>query len=310
MRKIGTFFLVMSSFYLTENALTMEPSETTVQGTQLLDEQIKRVKEYGSKQGKQLLVLGVNNGEENLKDRFSADYIFLNARQDNPQDSRSLSVNFNDIGQLTQLAQDLPEFFDEIVLDASTFKFTDWTSEHLTRFKQMLKKGGKFIFGPSIDMVGRSHELTADEVSDVFSIAKKTSNYQGDKLVRSYTIPMAFPIDPTVNVDELYNRIQETVKGIKGNMEAASALKKKGLPMYALSTIQKENFKDFLKLKESEEKFRNQFLWEVLVPDNYQRIVEGVFGKGNVTVEKDKPLPFKSNYRETQEILITATKKA
>lgn len=49
-------------------------------------------------------------------------------------------------------------------------------------------------------------------------------------------------------------------------------------------------------------------IYKKLLDEQIIRIMNEVFGFGNVLLETDKPLPFKSNFNETQEYLITATR--
>ena len=46
----------------------------------------------------------------------------------------------------------------------------------------------------------------------------------------------------------------------------------------------------------------------VVIPENYQPIMEEAFGPDHVKIEYNKPLPFESNWFPVQKVLITATR--
>lgn len=116
----------------------------------LLAKQVDNVRGYinSLSDNKAYLVLGVNNEEKDLLERFNDSYIFLNIQQQNPTNPRSLTTDFNDLTQLQGLAAQLPGTFDKIILDDSTFKFTKWSTDHLVQFRNFLKLNGEFIFAP------------------------------------------------------------------------------------------------------------------------------------------------------------------
>lgn len=126
-------------------------------------DQIENVKEYSKNNSERFLVLGASQtfdeafqgGEKTpthleFNNRFSKEYVFLDKfANPNPNKTRELKVDFNDLRQLKKISTEFLNYFDKIILDDSTYKYTEWTKEHLICFKNMLKEGGEFIFGPS-----------------------------------------------------------------------------------------------------------------------------------------------------------------
>ena len=117
-----------------------------------IQQEVKQARVYIEqlkKEGKPVyLVLGVNNGEKDLGERFNESCLFLNKEQDKPEDKRSFIVDFNKLSELEILAVSLVDTFDEIFIDSSVFQFMDWSRKHLMQIRELLKPGGKFSFVP------------------------------------------------------------------------------------------------------------------------------------------------------------------
>lgn len=249
--------------------------------------QVENVKDYLKTQDKHFLVLGVDTQESDygfpLKsmERFTAEYVFLDkySKPDHLR-NRDLKVDFNDLEQLKRLATDFSGYFDSIILDDSTFKFTEWTKDHLGQFKAMLKDGGMFVFAPGYGMINyiggaefrqleehqRKERILNITEAELEKVASESSKLSGEMLCKFIEVPFAYGH----SIDERTGRIFQ-------NSEKPGA-------------------------------FAERFLHSRILTDNYIPIVEGVFGKDNVIVEFDQKLPFPGRYSSTQKILMTAIK--
>ncbi len=169
----------------------------------LLAKQVGNVKTYISslshKDNKLYLVLGVNNEEKDLLERFNNSYIFLNIEHQNPTDPRSLTADFNDLTQLQGLAAQLPDTFDKIILDDSTFKFTAWTKEHLAAFRDLLKVNGEFIFAPQFGMVPMGQAILKEQkaaLQEAIELVIEQTQPGTSKILITggFTIPLNFTL--------------------------------------------------------------------------------------------------------------------
>jgi len=270
------------------------------------------------------LVLGVNKGsppdtEDALKERFGEhyhDYVFSNISQLNPSDPQTLVFDFNNLEQLTILAHEMPSIFDQIILDDSTFKHIKWTPEHLNAFKRMLKPQGKFIFGPtaSVTIISTARNISREEFE---RFIKENNEVGGNTMITSYIRPLHFPVKEGDRGEEV-----ESLMAIYRNQDSNEDNKKVQLthkwqeifgrairPPRNILNMEEVEFRNFVTKEVQSAYFDKDFLITTLLPENYQRITEEAFGKGNVQIEFNKPLPFKSNHSETQEVLITAIRE-
>lgn len=251
--------------------------------------QVENVKAYLQSQKVRKLVLGVDSQESDLgfevksMPRFSSQHVFLD-KYSNPDHlrKRDLKVDFNDLVQLKRLAADFADYFDSIILDDSTFKFTKWTPDHLACFKAMLKIKGTFVFGPGYGMIGYDR---CDEFRGADDAKRR-------ELIRF------------VKEDYLVSEAIRTT-GLNSNVLCTYI----GIP-FAYGHVIDERTGWAKQNPDKARSFAMSFLYAYVLPENYVRITSQVFGEGNVAVELDRPLPFPSRYnKEKQNILITATRQ-
>jgi len=281
----------------------------------LLEKQIRNVRDYISTLSQSYLVLGVSNEELDLHERFNSCYIFLNENHKDLSNNRILSVNFNNLNELEQLANGLNQAFDKIILDDSCFKFADWYIAHIEKFKKLLKPGGKFIFGPSLTIgLGDFKNMATQEeiIQHIESRGDVARDNLGGRLAKSEMIPFMLPMQKGAyknEIQDLFDKYKQ-IQSIKDENLRNRTHKELGLPVYYTDEV----LKDDNKLKNNIERevnlkhFKEKLLKDVIVPKNHVYILEKVFGKGNVQVEYGQPLPFRSHWAEKQEVLITATR--
>ncbi|ACP20920.1 hypothetical protein Aasi_1600 [Candidatus Amoebophilus asiaticus 5a2] len=280
----------------------------------LLEKQIRNVRNYISTLSQSYLVLGVSNEESDINERFNSCYIFLNGDHKDLTDKRILSVNFNNLKDLEQLANGLNQAFDKIILDDSCFKFTNWYITHIKKFKKLLKPGGKFIFGPSLT-IGLNfywNETTQEEIIQNIEKGSLWLDNMRSRLITDTIIPYRLPTQKDAyqsEVQTLFNKCKQ-ILSIEDENLRNSKYRELGLAYYYADEILKDD--NMLKNKIEEEvnskHFKERLLKDVIVPKNHVYILEKVFGKGNIQVEYYQPLPFKSHWAEKQEVLITATR--
>ncbi len=261
------------------------------------------------------LILGVNTGVEEME-KFDENCVFLDIQQNTPEDPRALKVDFNSLPDLFLLSKVFPSTFDEIILDRSTFKFAHWTSEHLQYFKIMLKSGGKFIFGPflTFGIDEKSFFKNWEELSEF--IQRETNLHNTDRLITSYVLPLELP-PPS---GEVFNKCQTEINQLiqqchqlkNGEKEAVKNVEKLtqklNITESDLLKFDEDRLQKFVINRVYTSTFNDNFIKNTLVPKNYQRIVEEVFGKGHVNVEYDGKLPSRIIPLD-EDIIITAIKK-
>jgi hypothetical protein len=269
------------------------------------------------------LALGISTKESNLKQRFDQhydDYIFLDNFNTDLSNPRTLAVDFNDIDQLRLLAIHFAGVFDLIVLDDSTFKSTNWGADHLKAFRAMLSSDGQFIFGPQPvpDVVSTDSPLfkfKPRNKHEVEKFVRDNTRLDGPVLLKSYAFPLILPIAEGAYDEEITEIINAYKEAITLEDEEAYVryLTSKKVPRWDFNMVKLEGLP---KVRQLAEKFINTLhlkrgvKHDIIIPENYQRIMADVFGKGNVLIEFDKPLPFASNSKGgKQSILITATRR-
>jgi len=281
----------------------------------LLEKQIRNVKSYISTLSQSYLVLGVSNEESDINERFNSCYIFLNEDHKDLTDKRILSVNFNNLKDLGQLANGLDQAFDKIILDDSCFKFTDWYIAHIEKFRKLLKPGGKFIFGPFLTIsLSFSNNMVTQE--EILQNIENRGHIAGDtlrgRLAKSEMVPFMFPIQKGAyknEIQDLFNKYKQ-IRSIKDENLRDTKHRELGLRVHYTDEVLKDDnkLKNNIKRTVNLEHFEEKLLKDILIPKNHVYILEKVFGKGSVTVKYDQPLPFKSRWAEKQEVLITATR--
>lgn len=185
---------------------TLQKHQQQGPASTLLAKEVDNVKDHiSSLPNKEAdLVLGVNNGEEDLLKRFDDSYVFLNIEHQNPTAPRSLTVDFNDLTQLQGLANQLPGTFDKIILDDSTFKFTAWTKEHLAAFRDLLKVNGEFIFAPQVNKVAINQEVMQSKEAVIEYVITQTQPQTSEILI---TGSFAVPLNVIANLKAFLNYI-------------------------------------------------------------------------------------------------------
>lgn len=324
--KISTFLslLIVSSLSIIAPlsithtyAMDTQEEVSQEQRINLILQQASHIQEYASmlkNNNKSVnLVLGVNNGEEDLLERFDNTYVFLDMMHKNPSDGRSISVNFNDLSEMTLLEQTLSGQLDAIILDDSTFKFTTWSDQHLTVFRNMLTSNGRFIFGPHIGCLGISFDNDYETQEDVRDSILRTTRLETTmNLIISFSIPYKFPIIPQAYQSEISN-LFEKYKQVRGLEEEEKWHKLEEMGINSLmsdSILENDTLLwEYLTQEVNQEKFTDKFFKEEMAQHNYKRILETVFGQENVMLEYDKSLPFESHWNEKQKVLITAIRK-
>lgn len=285
------------------------------------------------------LVLGVSTKEvhygnpdgdmptgHSLLNRFDASYVFLNDRHDedpeNPVNNRALTLDFNDLAQLRYLSTNMNSFFDQIVVDDSTFKdmiWIDkltskemaWGAEHLQEMKNLLKLGGQFIFGPTADRVWLVDKTFANQ-DEVYQDVEKQIQGKSFQFITDYTLPYFLPISYLYReeVDARLNLYLE-IQRLESEKLRTERAKEKNLDWHEyflsstekiLRTISNQSINSF--------HIKAYILRNYLVPLNYRPLCESVFGVQNIKIDYDVPLPFDSNYKKTQSVLFTLTKEA
>ncbi|MHB9148279.1 MAG: class I SAM-dependent methyltransferase [Candidatus Amoebophilus sp.] len=281
----------------------------------LLEKQIRNVRNYISTLSQSYLVLGVSNEESDINERFNSCYIFLNDDHKDLTNKRILSVNFNNLKDLEQLANGLNQAFDKIILDDSCFKFTDWYIAHIEKFKKLLKSGGKFIFGPSLTIsLGDFKSMSTQEeiIQHIESIGEVARDSLGGRLAKGEMIPFMLPMQKGAyknEIQDLFDKYKQ-IQSIKDENLRNRKHKELGLPVYYTDEVLKDDnkLKNNIERRVNLKHFKEKLLKDVIVPKNHVYILEKVFGKGNIQVEYDQPLPFRSHCTEKQEVLITATR--
>lgn len=306
MRKVLSHFLifVVIAFAMTPSAIASSPERL-----ENLSKEIEQVQEYLRSIEAPRLDMGVSNDNGHETNRFTKDYVFFNITHRVPS-ARNLSVDFNDLEELDLLSSKLENTFDMVVLDDSTFKFTEWKKDHLLHFKKLLKSGGVFIFGPSLSST--SMEFSVDKVSESTARANLVSWLNAeDSLVHSVTVPYDIEMESDISdaVEKaftMYKRFQATPEDKWDELMAE--LKINWQPSSYLLGKSDDKIREYIAQQKARDYLANTFYNDHVIPDNIMRIVNDVFDN-NVVLERDKPLPFESNYNETQQYLVTATKR-
>lgn len=319
-----------------------------------LDQQIQHVKAYLEKIQNPRLILGVGNTiEENSPEAKifldNPDDILLNIRQKpGVLENRTLTVNFNKIDELNKLASAFENTFNVIIPDTHVIKYADWTSEHLSAFKKMLKPGGTLFLpietlGDPVSMVqgAKTEQELFDKTIEAIAPADRFTTSPRLFIVNKY----AFYFPPTnldIKIDpKLENEIAETVKKYKElatpfiaawenkklpKTEANLAplreeFAQKGLnPQWAsrlTSSILNDDSKltNFVRSKimeprinEVKEKLSDDFMKNYVIQGNWLRIVGGVFGPQKIVIKKGMALPQPYRYQTHENYTISAAK--
>jgi hypothetical protein len=117
------------------------------------------------------IVLGTSANEKDLGSRFgnTKNYIFSDIEESKHDNIPFLKLDFNSIPQLKILAEHLSEKIDDIYMDNSVFKYTNWTEEHIQLLAASLKDGGSMLipFAPYINI---ETEIMITDTSEEFTL--------------------------------------------------------------------------------------------------------------------------------------------
>jgi hypothetical protein len=129
----------------------------------VLSQQIQEVQAYAKSHPNLTLVLGdtTDNFLGGFK-KYDDSYVFLDDCHTKALPGRKLSANFNSLTDLDMLASQLGHTFSRILLDHNTYHHTEWSIDHLNRFRALLKPQGVFQFEMTSTSVHVSECVAAD----------------------------------------------------------------------------------------------------------------------------------------------------
>lgn len=149
-----------------------------------IQNEISALVSYAKEKSPLKLAIGASDNDYSKNTQFADmihddKWIFLSIDNNGDLPGRAISINFNDLDKLSELADQCSGLFDLIVMDYSTYKFANWTLQHLQAFGQLLKDGGKFIFpldviGSELPYEGESLENALDAVKT--ALQEQTNN--------------------------------------------------------------------------------------------------------------------------------------
>lgn len=319
-------YIIFLASLLNMSLFAMEPTQEddSAYRKYRLKAQIKLVKKQVNFAEKDaVLVLGVDNGERNINERFKEykNIVFVSSEHYNEECPRSLSLDFNELNELSIVARRLEGSFDRIILDDSTFKFSRWTLKHINLFKKLLRDGGEFIFGPAIDMstrnkINKNFDYTKPE-NTFFEVSSRILSDFEDELATIYFIGHQ-DYEKFINADEYTQEISRAKNIYKFIYESDFSLsdKQKFLRkenifsdpnLFNLKQLSGEQLNEYALFSALRNIFEDK-IFTLIVKHNWVNICQLAFGANNVSIDHNKPLPFKSNFQETQRVLITARK--
>lgn len=264
-KKFFSILLFTSSGFSMEK--TIDEDARMAERLGLLQAEIPLVQKYLSDKKDPWLILGVRKDETHevyktsklsIKDRFPDNFVFLDCVIQTSQNPRFLTVDFNSLEELKDMAEAFRGEFSTITLDHGTIDENKWTKEHLRFLNDMLKLDGQLILIPipSVDYC-------------------------------YCTEPQCKNIDFESHDSQLIDQIKESsilITDLPVHVRAPNA-QKKG--------------------------YYRDFYYEYVIPYNYVRLFEDVFGQNNVVFDFDKPHYFVNSQggNENYKIHLIATKK-
>ncbi len=295
--------------------LRRSPSSAT------LAKEIEDVKNFCHTQNPVTLWLGVNDGEKNLEQRFGSSSVFVDVTPHSGQlKGQHLTANFNNLDDLNQLANSLPHTFTHIKCDSSVFKFTEWTTDHLTQFSSLLKNEGTFTFpydNPFLNSVDCSFDAE-------FSNYKEIAESYLDEMINKTSLVSTPPCPETVPVFKNEECEQKIEKLVKTHQELLPFTPEEGpinaeTPEEHEAIVQKRQEQESQYFKKAEELgiilfygaeviknseilrsiiesevYKEYFRKEALMPavfEHYKKVLQQVFPKVEMTKnEKDIPI--------------------
>lgn len=245
------------------------------------------------------MVLGATNKE---CDRISDEsYIFFDMLPHNTDGRTYIQASFNDIPQLTTIANSLRSCLKEIVMDDSTFKFTNWTIEHIKLFTLMLTTDGEFVFCPEVQFWESDPYYKASTDQEILTALKVLNNFSIDKISRGYTVPLVLFSDIDMNSPEFKEQFckYEPLEQFKNLSDKESLAKQKSLGVttfYFPSAFENE----IILKKTLARNIKSKILIEI-ANDFYYSHVQNVFKQHFNIVDMlvNSSLPFPSNSTNT-----------
>jgi hypothetical protein len=309
------------------------PQQTGVKQKSQLALELEKVKAFietnKSKNIPTTLVLGACNNEENLN-RFPETTVFFDMSTQDSEGRPYLTADFDDLEQLKEIKQVVDSSFSRIVMDDSTFKFTNWTIPHLQEFKNMLTEGGQFIF--TSGQLNMMENLEKENLSDdqTLQFFKENNVFEPGILPTGYVAIHSLNLsvsEKDLNNPEVQARLERYLS-LKEYVDALSPEQQKALDNLRSSEfgeygkkaqelgLQKypdhsqlsnlDNLRPSIAKTLKTERLNKQFKRETLLP-YMKRFLEQVFP--HVDLQLDAPTyPIGSNFSEGPFIIFTATK--
>lgn len=199
---------IMRLFLITSPTFAMESEGTTEVSSHVsLAKQLEKVVEYIDAQDAlgipAKLFLGGLNTEYK---RIGEGWIFFDVCQENQHDPLGkpyIQASFNDIEALSFIANTIGPRLGQILMDDSTFKFTQWKKDHMQLFAAMLKDNGEFIF-PAVPLVGSLWPQDLD-----VSITKDSEVMPALKTINPWLLDNVIPLTYT-RIDALWTEEDRT----------------------------------------------------------------------------------------------------
>lgn len=157
--------------------------------------EISALVSYAKEKSPLKLAIGVSDNDYSKNTRFADmiqddKWIFLSIDNKGDLPGRAISINFNDLDKLSELADQCSGLFDLIVMDYSTYKFANWTLQHLQAFGKLLKDAGKFIL--PMDVEGSELSYEGDSLAKALDAAKTALQEQTNEGKLTKGIKLAF----------------------------------------------------------------------------------------------------------------------
>jgi hypothetical protein len=320
-----------------------------------LAEQLKLVKDYVKNINHPRLILGVANLESS--NALLGENPFLNNPSDILADinqdpealkGRTLTFDFNNMAELSQLSEALKDTFDIITADFLVTKYASFGKEHLAYFKKMLKPNGT-LFLPVDQQALETSLIKAKTKDELYKLAAKESGLENDLLKIKHTgvgfayLPEEMRTKIQVSPEEideqflLYKKLAPDFDyATIQNDRAATRIKREKVQKLARELGIKENPMNFpeeiksgqKKLLDDEEKLKNfikqslmrnkqapikndlknEFMVKYIIPYNLKRITADIFDPNKIIIANNLSLPQPHRKATYEGYAISATK--
>lgn len=312
--KILMFGLLLGVPCVMYASVDVPAEESTETSVKLMDE-IKNVKSYINTHDSVSLALAVgthdpivqgNEARINLRENW----VLLSKEHRGGSDVPHLTVNFNDLSALRVIAHNLPNAFESIVMDFSSFKFTEWTKDHIQNFYDILKPGGTLIL-PVIPELRNQWET---QTTDLRGIENEIIEYLSHKNRLSTNIPVMINLIPDPDfvqehgeqVRQLVHIAQTQLLPLDEENEMRIDILQNNPDLIDESNEVIKKTEDYynLLMENLYTKNANQKILSYTIEYNWKRIMGEIFGLGNVRIEEKGDHPFRSK----SELLLIAQK--